>query len=71
MQRVINPWEYRHIRAIGLTRLAGGCVATIAGVICLSYAAYGWAAFFLFIAALSLACGYWYITIARSSPPRA
>jgi len=70
MQRVIIPWEYRHLRAFGLARLAGGCVAAVAGVICLSYAAYGWAAFFLVIGVLSLACGYWYVTIVRSAPPR-
>jgi hypothetical protein len=45
--------------------MAGGGVAAAAGVICLSYAAYGWAAFFLAIAALNLAGGYWYLTIAR------
>jgi hypothetical protein len=44
MQRLINPWEYRHLRAFGVTRIAGGFVAATAGVVCLSYAAYGWAA---------------------------
>jgi hypothetical protein len=34
--------------------------------VCLSYGAYGWAAFFLVVGALNLAGGYWYITIARS-----
>ena len=43
MQRLINPWEYRHLRAFGVTRIAGGFVAATAGVVCLSYAAYGWA----------------------------
>ncbi len=71
LQRVIIPWEYRHLRGFGIARLAGGCVAAIAGVICLAYAAYGWAAFFLVIAALSLAVGAWYVTIARSAAPRA
>ena len=67
MQRFINPWEYRHLRAFGLTRIAGGGVATAAGVICLSYGVYPWAAFFLVIAALNLAGGSWYLTIARSA----
>lgn len=71
MQCLINPWAYRHLRAFGVTRIAGGFVAATAGVICLSYAAYGWAAFFLAVAVLNLAGGYWYITITRSSPPRA
>jgi uncharacterized membrane protein YccC len=69
MQRLIFPWEYRHLRAFGLTRIAGGFVAAAAGVVCLSYAAYAWTAFFLVVAALSLAVGYWYLTIARRSPP--
>ena len=71
MQRLINPWEYRHLRAFGVTRVAGGFVAATAGVVCLSYAVYGWAAFFLVLGALNLAGGFWYITIARSTPPRA
>jgi len=66
LQRLINPWEYRHLRFYGVTRVAGGSVAAAAGVVCLSYGVYGWAAFFLVIAALSLAAGYWELTIARS-----
>ena len=27
MQRLINPWEYRHLRVFGVTRIAGGIVA--------------------------------------------
>ena len=69
MQSLINPWEYRHLRASGGARIAGGSVAAAAGVVCLSYRAYGWAAFFLVLGALNLAGGYWYITIARSTPP--
>ena len=65
--RLINPWEYRHLRAFGLTRIAGGSAAAAAGVVCLSYHAYGWGAFFLALGALNLAGGYWYITIARSA----
>ena len=70
MQRLIAPLEYRHLRAFGVTRIAGGGVAAAAGIVCLSYEAYGWAAFFLVIAALSLAAGYWYLTIARSRNQR-
>jgi hypothetical protein len=72
IQRLINPWEYRHLHGFGVTRIAGGFVAVIAGVVCLAYAAYGWAAFFLVIGVLNLAGGYWYVTIARSAvSPRA
>ena len=67
MQRLINPWEYRHLRGSGATRIGGGSIATAAGVVCLSYDAYGWAAFFLAIGALNLAGGCWYLTIARSA----
>ena len=71
LQRLIYPFEYRHLRGFGLTRIAGGSVAAGAGVICLSYGVYGWAAFFLAIAALNLAGGSWYLTIDRSAPARA
>ena len=70
LQRLINPWEYRHLRAFDVTRLVGGCVAAAAGVVCLLYDANGWAAFFLVIGALNLAGGSWYITIARTAPAR-
>ena len=63
--RLIAPWEYRHLRFFGVSRIAGGIVAAAAGVICLSYAVYGWAAFFLAVAALNLAGGSWYLAIAR------
>ncbi len=69
--RVIAPWAYRHLRFAGVAAIAGGCVAAAAGFICLSYAVYGWAAFFLVIAALALAGGYWYLTIDRSGRARA
>ena len=64
-QRLINPWEYRHLRGYGVTRIAGGSVAAGAGVICLAYRAYGWAAFFLVTGALNLGGGYWYLTVDR------
>jgi hypothetical protein len=68
MQRLIAPWEYRHLRAFGVTRIAGGTVAAAAGVVCLSYVAYGWAGFFLVVGALNR--GYWELTIARSASAR-
>ncbi len=67
IRRLIAPWEYRHLRGSGITRMAGGGVAAAAGVVCLSYGVYGWAAFFLVLGALNLAGGSWYITIARSA----
>jgi hypothetical protein len=71
MHRLIAPWEYRHLRIFGVTRVAGGSVAAGAGIICLAYHVYGWAAFFLVIGALNLAGGSWFLTIDRSVSSRA
>ena len=71
LQRLINPFEYRHLRGFGVTRIAGGSAAAAAGLICLAYGVYGWAAFFLVLGALNLGGGYWYISVARSAPARA
>jgi hypothetical protein len=71
MQRLINPWEYRHLRVFGVIHVAGGSVAAGAGLICLSYRVYGWAAFFLAIGAANLAGGAWYLTIDRDASPPA
>jgi hypothetical protein len=71
LQRLIWPFEYRHLRGFGVTRIGGGSVQAAAGLICLAYGVYGWAAFFLVIAALNLAGGYWYLTIDRSRSARA
>jgi hypothetical protein len=70
LQRLIHPWEYRRLRFFGVGRIAGGSVAAAAGLVCLAYGVYGWAAFFLVIAALNLAGGYWYLTIDRSASAR-
>ena len=70
MHRLIDPWEYRHLRFYGVTRIAGGSAAVAAGVVCLSYGVKGWAAFFLVLATLNLAGGYWYLTIDRSASAR-
>ena len=70
MRRLINPVAYRHLRGFGVTHIAGGAVQAAAGLVCLSYGVYGWAAFFLVIAALNLAGGSWYLTIDRSASAR-
>ncbi|HTW01023.1 MAG TPA: hypothetical protein VMF87_12050 [Streptosporangiaceae bacterium] len=67
LQRLIIPWEYRHLRVFGAMRIAGGSVAAFAGFICLGYGVYGWAAFFLAIAAGNLAGGWWYLSIDSSA----
>ena len=71
LQLLIAPYEYRRLRPFGVTRIAGGSVAAAAGLICLSYGVYGWAAFFLVIGALNLAGGSWYLSIDRSASARA
>ncbi len=71
MRRLIVPFEYRHLHAFGITRIAGGSIQAAAGLVCLSYGVYPWAAFFLVLAALNLAGGSWYLTIDRSAPARA
>jgi len=70
MQRLIIPLAYRHLRVFGVMAVAGAVVAAGIGAFILSYSAYGWAAFFLAVAALNLATGYWYLTIARSQSAR-
>lgn len=69
VQRCIPPWEYRHLRASGVTRIFGGGVAAAAGLVCVSYEVYAWGAFFLVLGALNLGGGYWYLTIDRASRP--
>lgn len=71
IQRLIAPYEYRHLRVYGAARLGGGIIAAGAGLVCLSYGAYAWAAFFLAVGALNLAGGSWYLTISRSAPAQA
>jgi hypothetical protein len=71
MRRLINPFVCRHPRVFGVMHIAGGSLAAAAGLICLGYGVYGWAGFFLAIAALNLAGGYWYLTIARSTSAQA
>jgi hypothetical protein len=71
LQRLINPIVYRHLRGFGVAHVFGGSVQAGAGLICLAYGAYGWAGFFLVLAALNLGGGYWYLTIDRSALARA
>jgi hypothetical protein len=68
--RVIPPWAYRHLHFFGTAAIAAGPVPAAAGFICLAYGVYGWAAFFLVLAALSLAGGRWYLNVARSISAR-
>jgi len=79
MQRLISPWEYRHLRVCGVTRAAGGGFQLGIGLVLLSLGRkagtdqerrkmYRLSAWFLVPAAGNLAAGYWYTTIAGSGP---
>jgi hypothetical protein len=70
MQLLISPWGYRHLRVFGIMHLAGGVVAMGIGAFVVSYAADGWAAFFLVVGALNLAVGGWYLALTRAARPR-
>jgi hypothetical protein len=50
VDHLINPVVYRHLRGFGVTHIAGASVQAAAGLVCLSYSVYAWAAFFLVIA---------------------
>jgi hypothetical protein len=49
--------------------MACGGVLAVGGVLLLSYGSW-WAAPFLILAALNIAGGYWYTTVARSNSAR-
>jgi hypothetical protein len=81
MQRLINPWEYRHLPVSGVTRAAAGGFQLGIGLVLVSLGRkagtdqerrkmYRLSAWFLVPAALNLASGYWYITIPSSASAR-
>ena len=75
MQRIISPWEYRHLRAWAGVRIAGGIVLAGLGVVTLSFGGndwktYGWTTFWLALAAVQFSFAYWELAIARSAPPQ-
>ncbi len=68
LRLTISPVEYRHLRALGHTRIASAIVLTGLGVVTLSFGAkdrrtYGWAIWFLGGAAANAAYGYWELSI--------
>lgn len=69
-RRLIPPWEYRHLRVCGGTRIATGILQGCLGVATLSFGGkdaktYGWTAFWLLLGVLNVAFGHWERTIAR------
>jgi hypothetical protein len=75
LQRMIAPWEFRHLRAFARVRVVAAIVLAGLGVVTLSFGGndwptYGWTAFWLVLAAAQLSFAYWLLSIARSAPPR-
>jgi hypothetical protein len=81
MHRLISPWEYRHLRVSGGTRVAAGGFQLGIGLVLLSLGRsaetdqerrkmYRLSAWFLVPAALNLAGGSWYLAIAPSASAR-
>jgi hypothetical protein len=80
MRDLITPWEQRHLRAVANGRFAAGGFTLGIGLVLLSLGrsagtdqdrrkCYGWAAWFLGIAALSFAGGFLDTAIDRCTPP--
>jgi hypothetical protein len=75
MQRMIIPWEYRHLRGFARARVGAGIVLVGLGAVTLvggsfTTKAIGWTAFWLVLAAAQFSFAYWLLAIARSAPPR-
>jgi hypothetical protein len=75
MQRIIAPWEYRHLRFWGRVRICAGIVLAGLGAVTLvggsfTAEAVGWAVLFLAAAAASFAWAAWDLAIARSASAR-
>ena len=81
MQRLISPWEYRHLHGVANVRFAAGGFQLGIGLVLISLGRsagsdeerrkmYQLSAWFLVPATLNLTAGYWYITIAGSPAAR-
>ena len=75
LQRIIAPWEYRHLRGWARMRIAAGTVLAGLGAVTLiggsfSAKAAGWATLFLVAATAQLLFAAWELAIARSAYAR-
>ena len=75
MQRIIAPWEYRHLSAFARVRIASCTVLVGLGAVTLfggsfSTKAVGWAALFLAAAAANFSFAAWELAIARPASAR-
>ena len=71
LQRILSPWEYRHLRAWAGVRIASGVAVAGLGVVTLVFGGndwktYGWAMAFLALAVAQFAFASWELAIARS-----
>src|SRR5580658_5133020 len=76
MQRIIWPFEYRHLRAFGRARITAGIVLVGLGTVTLvggsfTTLAVQFATVFLAAAAVNFASAAWYLAIVRSASDRA
>ncbi|HEX4063141.1 MAG TPA: hypothetical protein VHY58_19160 [Streptosporangiaceae bacterium] len=81
MTRRITPWEYRHLRAFACGYFAAGGFTLGVGLVLVSLGrgagtgrerrkCFGWAAWFLLLAALTFTGGFRDLYLDRSTPPR-
>jgi hypothetical protein len=75
MQRIIPPWEYRHLRLAAGARIAAGTALVGLSVVTLNFGGndaktYGWALFFLALAAANIAFASWELKISGSAAAR-
>ena len=69
-RRVIAPYEFRRLRTFAGVHLGAGVLAILCAGLAASAGGYGWAAFFLAVAAANLAYGLSEIRIVRSTVAR-
>ena len=72
LQRIIAPWEYRHLRGFARVRIAAGVVLAGLGAVTLvggsfTAAAVGFGILFLAAAGASFGWAAWELAIARSA----
>jgi len=75
MQRMIIPWEYRHLRGFARVRIGAGIVLVGLGAVTLvggsfTTEAVWWTAFWLVLAAAQFTAASWFLAIARSASAR-
>ncbi len=71
MQRIISPWEYRHLRAWARVRIVGGAVLVGLGFVTLAFGGsdsktYIWALAFLAAGVADFGFAAWLLGIARA-----